>query len=99
MNELVLLAGAEADMIELYVRYDALSPSYAERYYAALGQALDLLERFPEIGPRYHSHYRRLVIQRFSLGVFYSIEGRRIAVGAILDLRQSPEAIMRRLGK
>lgn len=35
----------------------------------------------------------------FNYGVFYSVEGQRVMVHAILDLRQDPVAIRRRLDR
>ncbi len=32
------------------------------------------------------------------MGIFYSIEGRRVIIHAVLDLRQDERAIVRRLG-
>jgi hypothetical protein len=45
----------------------------------------------------YRGKLRRLVLRPFGFGVFYAIEGERLMVGALLDLRQAPDAIERRL--
>jgi hypothetical protein len=52
---------------------------------------------FPEIAPRYFENVRRQVMQDFPCGIFYQILPTRILVMAILDLRQDPEKIRRRL--
>jgi hypothetical protein len=41
----------------------------------------------------YHKTIRRLVVSRFSCGIFYAVEGQRIIDHAILHLRQDPEDI------
>jgi plasmid stabilization system protein ParE len=92
-----LLQGAEADLLELYIRLEERREGAGERYYAALDAALERLRMFPAMAPMYRATYRRLVLRPFDLGVFFTIAGERVMVGAILDLRQDPEAINRRL--
>lgn len=92
-----LLRGAEADLLEAYVRFEQTSGGLGDRFYRTLDRALENVRRHPMIAPIYRDAYRRLVIRQFGLGVFYAIEGERVMVGAILDLRQSPGAIERRL--
>ncbi len=60
---------------------------------AAFGQ----LRTFPQIAPLFHESYRRLLVHGYPYGIFYSIEGSRIIVAGVMDLRQDPEAIRRRL--
>lgn len=57
-----------------------------------------LLEAFPHISPLVHRGkvHRVLVFKRF-YGLFYVIENRRLILQALLDLRQDPELVMRRL--
>jgi hypothetical protein len=43
--------------------------------------------------------FRRGLISRFPFGSYYKIEGKRIVVFAVLDLRQNPESIQSRLTK
>jgi plasmid stabilization system protein ParE len=62
-------------------------------------RALSDLAEFPEIGARFQVPFRRKLVPGFyDFGVFYVIEGSRILVHAILNLRQDPEAIRRCLG-
>ena len=96
--ELIFLRGAESDLIEIYSRYLDRSSDAADRFYDFTDSRLDLLQISPELAPVYESPYRRLVLGRYPYGVFYSIERRRIVIAAILDLRQDPVQIRRRLG-
>ena len=52
---------------------------------------------FPLLAPVYHGKIRRRVMHRFPYGVFYESHPTRIIVMAVLDLRQDPEHIRRRL--
>ncbi len=92
-----LLRGAEADLLEAYIRFEQTSGGAGDRFYRTLDRALENVRQHPQIAPIYRAAYRRLVLPQFGLGVFYAIEGERVMVGAILDLRQNPDAIERRL--
>jgi len=92
-----LLRGAEADLLEAYVRLEDQRTGRGERFYRTLDFALERLRQHPEMAPVYRAAYRRLVLRPFGFGVFYTIAGDRLMVGAILDLRQDPEVIARRL--
>ena len=62
-----------------------------------LDLAFGQLRTFPEIAPAFHESYRRLLVHGFPYGIFYMIEGRRIIVSGVMDLRQDPDIIRRRL--
>jgi len=38
-----------------------------------------------------------LLVHGFPYGVFYTLEGRRIIISGVMDLRKNPEIIRRRL--
>ncbi|HCP91334.1 MAG TPA: hypothetical protein DIT76_04700 [Spartobacteria bacterium] len=94
-----LLRGAEADLLEVYVRLEEVRPGLGERFYRTLDAAFERLPNYPEMAPVYRGVYRRLVLRPFGFGIFYAIESDRLMVGAILDLRQDPESIERRLSR
>lgn len=95
--QIELLRGAEADLLENYVRFEELNEGLGERFYRTIDYVLERIRQFPEIAPVYQGPYRRLVVRPFGYGIFYSIEGERVMIGAILDLRQDPHSIRRRL--
>ncbi|MBX7207751.1 MAG: hypothetical protein K1X78_05550 [Verrucomicrobiaceae bacterium] len=97
MSEIIWPAGAEADLLEHYSRYEDISPGLGDGFYQRVNEAVDLLRSFPEIAPSHVKPFLRLLLKSFPIGVFHMLEGRRIAVHALLDLRQSPKTIMRRL--
>lgn len=97
-SELILLCGAESDLIEIYSRYLDRDTATADQFYNFADSRLELLKRSPEMAPVYEAPYRRLVLGRYPYGAFYAIENRRIVIAAILDLRQAPHQIRKRLG-
>jgi len=61
-------------------------------------KTVGILRVFREAGPvNFAPSIRRLVVTKTHLGVFHPISGSRVLVIAILDLRQSPRAIEKRL--
>ena len=94
-----LLRAAEADLLEHFIRLEERGGGRGERFYRSLDRALELLRQQPEMAPVYRGKIRRLVLRSFELGVFYAIEGDRLMIGAILDLRQDPDQIERRLNR
>ena len=63
-----------------------------------LDVALGYVRNFPEIAPYFLGFYRRYLIAGFPYGIFYTLEGNRVIITAVMDLRQSPEMIRKRLG-
>ena len=97
MSEFVFLFAAEADIQTAYEFYEAYQEGRGEIFMRHLDAALGRLRAFPEMAAPFHETHRRLLVPGFPYGVFYSIEGRRIIVAGVMDLRQDPEATRRRL--
>lgn len=96
MSDLVFLYSADSDIQSAFNFYESLQPGRGEIFMRQLDIALGQLRKFPEIAPFFSGNYRRLLIAGFPFGVFYTLEGTRIIVAAILDLRQNPEVIRKR---
>ena len=60
--------------------------------------ALALISAFPEIGPIYVRPFRRFLLQDKTTALFYTVEGRRVFIHALYDLRQDPSYLKRKLG-
>jgi len=92
--EVVILSGADADLDDIYVRIDRRGEG--EKFLLAVDRKLELLHGFPRLAPRaLLEKVRKVKIGRTPFGLFYTIEGRRLMVVAVQDLRQDPEAIAR----
>ena len=96
--EVVILTGAESELFEAWARYEELLPGLGDRFDAVVRAALRTAAQFPEAAPRYAGEFRRLLMRRFMHCIFYRVHGTRLVVTAVLDLRQDPSAILRRLG-
>jgi plasmid stabilization system protein ParE len=97
MTELILLLQADQDIQTAFNRYEEFQEGRGEVFMRHLDAALSLLRQHPEIAAVYEGRYRRMLIRDFPYGVFYEVQPKRIVVGAVMDLRQDPEAIRRKL--
>lgn len=97
MPEVILLAGAENDSLDIFARLEARDTDAADAFYRRLDDCPRQLSEHPESAPVFIGSVRRLVMRGYPLGIFFTLEGGRLFVRAVIDLRQSPEAIRRRL--
>ncbi len=99
MPTVVILAGAENDTLNLFAKLEARNPDSADEFYRHFEEALQQLGTHSESAQIFAGRIRirRLVMHGYPFGVFVTVEGERLFVQAVLDLRQSPETIRRRL--
>jgi len=97
VSELVFLFSADADIQSAYEFYEACQPGRGGVFMRHLDATLGRIRSFAEIAPPFHEAYRRMLVHGFPYGVFYVVEGRRIIVAGVMDLRQDPKTIRRRL--
>lgn len=95
---IVYLAGADSDVQTAYEQCGGLDTERAELFLERLHRACQLLDENPAMGSRYGDRLWRLKLRGFPYGIFYTITGPRIFVSAVLDLRQDPATLHRRLG-
>jgi plasmid stabilization system protein ParE len=99
MMDLILLLQAEVDIQEAFNRYEDFQEGRGVIFMKQLDAALTMLRNQPEIGPTYASPYRRLLIRDFPYGLFYEVQSSRVVVATVMDLRQDPRTIEKRLFK
>jgi plasmid stabilization system protein ParE len=97
MPTVTFLAGADRDVFEIFARIETRNPEAADTFLRSVADSVRQLGEHPDSGPVFVAPFRRLLMRGYPFGIFYSVEGERLYVQAVLDLRQSPEAIRRRL--
>ena len=97
MSELVFLLSADIDIQRAHDFYEDCQEGRGAVFMRYLDAAFGQLRAFPESGPIVYRNYRRLLVPGFPYGIFYSIESRGVIISGVLDNRQDPEAIIRRL--
>jgi plasmid stabilization system protein ParE len=92
--EVIILSGADSDLDEIYSLLDETSGGDA--FLRALDRKLELLRKFPKLAARSKiGAVRRTRVGKSVYGLFYTIEGNRLMVVALQDLRQDPKTIAR----
>lgn len=97
MTELILLLQADLDIQAAFDRYEEYQSGRGEVFMRQLDAAFTLLRQHPEMAPVYAGPYRRMLAREFPYGIFYEVQPARIIVAPIMDLRQDPQVIRRRL--
>ena len=95
--DLILLLSADIDIQSAFEKYDGYQEGRGEVFMRQLDACLGLLRQQPFIAPTFAGNYRRLLMTDFPLGIFYEVQPTRIVVNGIMDLRQDPKEITRRL--
>lgn len=91
MMEIVFLREAEDDLFRSYEKW-------GEPLHRRIDHTLQLLRSNPELGVGFVGPFRRKLVVESPFAICYVVEPRRIVVHGIVDQRQSPEAIRRKLG-
>jgi plasmid stabilization system protein ParE len=97
MIELILLFRADQDIQTAFDRYEDHQTGRGEVFMRHLDAAFTILRQQPEIGSPYAGSYRRMLIREFPYGIFYEGQPKRLVVAAVMDLRQEPRSIRRKL--
>lgn len=97
MIELIFLLSADLDIQRAYDFHENWQEGRGDVFMRHLDAAFGQLRAFPESGPAVNRKYRRLLVPGFPFGNFYAIERRDLVVAAVLDSRQDPKEIARRL--
>ncbi len=91
-----LLREARLDLFEASRFYDRQSDGLGDYFLKCIFEDLERLESFAGIHER-RGKYLRILSKRFPYMICYNIVNETIEVVAILDCRQSPDAIVNRL--
>ena len=99
MRELVLLHLAEADILKAFLYYEDKQSNLGEEFIKHTDYALRVIRHHPEIAPLKIGKHRRWIIEKFPYGIFYTVYPGSIVISGVMDLRQNPNKIKRRLEK
>jgi plasmid stabilization system protein ParE len=91
-----VLDEAEQDLVDGARFYEAQEPHLGQYFLDSLFSDVDSLQLYAGIHP-IHFGYHRLLSKRFPYAVYYRVEGNVAQVWAVLDCRQDPDQIVRRL--
>lgn len=95
MSEVTILASADRHLLQIYRWLEEQEEGLGDAFDADFQAVCVLLAENPEIAMRHDPIYRRYLLSRWSMGIFYTVTGNRVLIGAVADVRQSPDTIRR----
>ena len=97
-SDIVWTHGAAADVQSIYERMELLEEGLGDTFYAEALHVVHLVGRFPQMGSTMkHRRIRKVLVFNRHHGLFHVVGDRGVVLHALLDLRQGPELIGRRL--
>lgn len=90
MKSIQILAAAELDLVGGYRFYEFQAEGVGRYFLDTLYSEIESLCMSAGIHPRYFGEYHRLLSRRFPWAVYYTIEGDKVLIHAILDNRADP---------
>ena len=93
---LILRPEAEEDLLDAYRWYDERVSDLGLRFLESVERTLTQVENNPQAFAEVHEGVRRALIRTFPYGVYFSFEGERIVVLAIVHSLRHPRVWMER---
>lgn len=95
--KVVIQSSAIADLADGFDFYEEIEAGLGSHFLDSLYSDIDSLQLYAGIHIVHFGKYHRLLSKRFPFGVYYQVEGDKVLVRAVLDLRRDPKRIRRRL--
>lgn len=92
-----ILESARDDLVSGRSFYESQRPGLGAYFLDSLFSDVDSLLLFAGIHTIHFDHYHRLLSKRFPFAIYYTVEADLVRVHAILDCRQDPTRIAKRL--
>jgi toxin ParE1/3/4 len=81
---------AEAELLAAARHYEDQAENLGLDFLAAVEEPCERVLQFPELGPPFGAHLRRVLVPRFPYGVIYNLERARLVVIAVASLYRRP---------
>lgn len=94
-----ILNSAIEDLINGYKFYERLGHGLGSYFIDSLFSDIDSLQLFAGVHQKCFGDYHRMLSRRFPYSIYYKTENDIVTVYAVLDCRQNPEKIKRKLIK
>ncbi len=91
-----ILESATEDLVKGYDFYENLNKGLGNYFLDTLFSDIDSLQLYGGIHQKYFG-YRRMLSKRFPFAIYYKVAEDTVIVYAILDCRQNPETIKKKL--
>lgn len=89
----VALDAVGEDVQAAYDYFSARSPAGGDKLLARYFATTDRIESNPEVFPLKFDDYRRALVPRSHLAIYYFVETHRSVIAAVIDARRHPRLI------
>jgi toxin ParE1/3/4 len=89
-HRVIVRGRAKADVRRAGDWYERQRPGLGRQFVAEVDAALNRVAENPYQYQVLHREARRAIVRRFPYGAFYRIEGDKVVVFCVMDLRQDP---------
>lgn len=91
-----ILSLAESDLVDGFHFYEEQEPGVGSYFLETLYSDIQSLRLYAGIHRQVHG-FHRMLSKRFPYGVYYEVDGNDVRIYRVLDCRQDPTAIARKL--
>jgi plasmid stabilization system protein ParE len=88
----LILSPAQGDLAQAMEYYEQASPGLGLEFLTEVERTVQRILLNPEAWTKVSEHCRRCRTRRFPYGVFYWIEGQKVMISGVLDLRRHPQS-------
>lgn len=92
-----IAAAAEADLLAGYTFYETQQTGIGSYFLDSLYADIDALQLYGGIHPKPYGCLHRALAKRFPFAIYYQVQDEWVTVVAVLDCRQNPASIAKRL--
>jgi plasmid stabilization system protein ParE len=90
---------AEADLLNGFAFYERQQAGVGGYFLDSVYADIDSLMLYAGLHPEPHGRLHRMLARRFPFAIYYDVQGESATVVAVLDCRQNPASITKRLGQ
>jgi plasmid stabilization system protein ParE len=91
-----ILSLAESDLIDGFRFYEEQEPGIGSYFLETLYSDIESLRLYAGVHKQVHG-FHRMLSKRFPYGVYYEVAGNDVRIYRVLDCRQDPASIRRKL--
>jgi len=93
----ILSSLAAKELVEESQKYEKKAPSLGSLFVDEFEASVQMLQGFPESGPAFGPHFRRILMKRFPFFVVYAVATDALRIVSIMHQHRGPEFIASRL--
>ena len=95
--ELIVRSGAQSDIQEIVLWYEKKERGLGNYFLLCLDASLESLKRFPTAARIIRHEYRRLLVRKFPVGVYYIVRENKVYIDVVEPFPRDPNRLEEKL--